>query len=200
MANRYSNSFSSRKPKNKRKSIEIKNSDFLPARHEFNSNKQELDLKRGREKAITFFSEGIKKSIHDTGLRFINYISDYNQEKKVSTTQRFSENMDLIKEEITQVGYNERALSILSLYVQDEITNLPGIVKSDIKTSLGQQDGIRVYWYLDLDIDKLVIICLDPQHLVIPSDHDGKGKVDVMYETFDKTLNSKRHCISSYFS
>lgn len=199
MAKRYSSHFGSRKKK-KGKPIEIKNEDFLPTRQEFSANKQALDLKRGKEKDVTFFDESIKKSISDTGLRFINYISDSNQEDKVLTIDRFSRDLSLIKEEINPVDYDKRALSILSLYLEDKLVEVKGIMKSDIKTSLGQQDGIRVYWHLNPQSDELVIICIDPHHLVIPSTHKGKDKNSMMYDTFDATLNSKRHCISRYFN
>lgn len=186
-------------PKKKRKPIEIKNADFLPTRSEFNSSKQLSDLKKAKEKEIVFYSEDVKKSKYDTGLRFINYISDSKQTDKINGIEKFASNLDLLKKEVTNLDYDERALSVLSLYLGDKITEIAGIVKSDIKTSLNQQDGIRVYWYLDLGKDKLVIICLDPQHLVIPSTHNGKDKETMMHETFNETLNSKKHCISKYF-
>lgn len=69
-------------------------------------------------------------------------------------------------------------------------------MKSDIREVLGNQEGLRVYWYYDLNDEKIKIVCVDPQHLVLPSKHKGKSKDEMMFDTFNQTINSKKHCIS----
>ena len=51
-----------------------------------------------------------------------------------------------------------------------------GLMKRDIKSLLDLQEGLRVYWYYDLEDKEIKIVCIDPQHLVLPSKHNGMSK------------------------
>lgn len=91
-------------------------------------------------------------------------------------------------------------LSVISLILDNKTDGIaPQLVKSDVRGTLNLQDGLRVYWYYDLTDDVIKIVRIDPQHLVLPSTHDGKPKDVVMLDTYNQTVNSKNHCISRYF-
>lgn len=187
---------------NKTKRPVIENKEFIPSRDEFNSKKMGFDLSKRKEKEITFFNESVIFSKTNSNLKFTNFISDYKQQNKINIIQKFSDNLSLVKDNITTLRYDSRMLSIFTLFLDEEtreISKENKLVKSDIRGPLGIQDALRVYWFYDLVDEKIKIICVDPQHLVIPSKHEGKTKEQMKNETFSKTVNSKKHCISKYF-
>lgn len=186
-----------------RKKIELVNEEFLPSREEFNSNKIEIDLKKGIDKEVVFYNDEVIYSKTNNNLKYTNYISDTKQQNKMNAMHNFSKNYALIKEntdDATNLEYNERMISILSLYLKENTESISSmLVKSDVRGSLGIQEGLRVYWYYDLNEEKIKIVCIDPQHLVLPSKHNGKNKDEMIHDTFNQTVNSKKHCISEYF-
>lgn len=186
-----------------RKKIKLVNEEFLPSREEFNSNKIEIDLKKGIDKEVVFYSEEVIFSKTNNKLKFTNYIADVKQQNKINAMHNFAKNYSLIKEntdDATNLEYNDRMISILSLYLKEKTESISSVlVKSDIREGLGIQEGLRVYWYYDLTDEKIKIVCIDPQHLVLPSRHKGKNKDEMMTVTFNQTINSKNHCISKYF-
>lgn len=82
-------------------------------------------------------------------------------------------------------------LSILSLYTQQDIRNIKGLMKTDIRGLLDVQEGLRVYWYYDLIDNEIKIVCIDPQHLVLPSQHGKMNKDKMMITTYQSVTNSK---------
>lgn len=187
---------------NKSKKIKLENENFIPTRDEFYSKQIDIDLNKRKEKEITFFNKSVIFSITNTNLKFTNYISESKQQNKINIMHNFSKNLSLLKNLITDVDYDDRMLSILTLYLKEEtkeISKNQKILKSDIRSILNTQDALRVYWFYDLSDDKIKIVCIDPQHLVLPSKHDGKTKDQMMRETFKETTNNKKHCISKYF-
>ncbi|RIN43257.1 hypothetical protein [Staphylococcus succinus] len=187
---------------NKSKKIKLENENFIPTRDEFYSKQIDFDLSKRKEKEITFFNKDVIFSIANTNLRFTNFISENKQQNKINIMSNFSENLSLLKNLITEVDYDDRMLSILTLYLKEEtkeISKKQKIVKSDIRGTLDTQDALRVYWFYDLSDDKIKVICIDPQHLVLPSRHNGKNKDQMIKQTFNETTNSKKHCISKYF-
>lgn len=187
---------------NKKKRVVIENKEFIPNRDEFNSNKIDFDLSKRKEKEIIFLNESIKSSKTNSNLKFTNFISDYKQQNKINIIQKFSDNLSLIKDRVTSLDYDSRMLSIFTLYLEDETREVIKenyLVKSDIRGPLETQDALRVYWFYDLVDENIKIICMDPQHLVLPSKHNGKTKEQMKNETFNETVNSKKHCISKYF-
>ncbi|EHJ06985.1 hypothetical protein [Staphylococcus simiae] len=182
--------------------IEIVNKDFLPTRNEFETDKVEMDLKNAEVKEVVFFNEEVKYSKQNNNLKFTNFISDDKQQKQINAITRFSENISIVKnntDEATNIRYNKRMLSILSLYTQQDIGNINGLMKTDIKGLLDVQEGLRVYWYYDMNDNDVKIVCVDPQHLVLPSRHGKMNKEEMMATTFNAVTNSKKHCISRYF-
>ncbi|HCA7533960.1 TPA: hypothetical protein K8100_002132, partial [Staphylococcus pseudintermedius] len=95
--------------------------------------------------------------------------------------------------------YDKRMLSILSLYTQHDIRKIKGLMKTDIRGVFDVQEGLRVYWYYDLNDKEIKIVCIDPQHLVLPSKHGKMNKDKMMITTYQAVTNSKKHCISRYF-
>ncbi|WHI58981.1 hypothetical protein PYH69_09455 [Mammaliicoccus lentus] len=187
---------------NKRKQVVIENKEFIPNRDEFNSNKIDFDLSKRKEKEIIFFNESVKSSITNSNLKFTNFISDHKQQNKINIIQKFSDDLTLIKDRVTSLEYDSRMLSIFTLYLEGETREIIKenyLVKSDIRGPLETQDALRVYWFYDLEDENIKIICMDPQHLVLPSKHNGKTKEQMKIETFNETVNSKKHCISKYF-
>lgn len=46
---------------------------------------------------------------------------------------------------------------------------------------------------------KTELLSIDPQHLVLPSQHGKMNKDKMMITTYQSVTNSKKHCISRYF-
>ncbi|MEB7801502.1 hypothetical protein NGC89_08575 [Staphylococcus xylosus] len=182
--------------------LRLENEDFIPTRDEFYSKQIDIDLNKRKEKEITFFNKSVIFSETNTILKFTNFISDTKQQSKINIIHNFSKNLSLLKERISTLDYDDRMLSILSLYLKEEtkeISKNQSLVKSDIRSMLDTQDALRVYWFYDLSDDKIKVVCIDPQHLVLPSKHNGKTKNQMIEQTFKETTNSKKHCISKYF-
>lgn len=195
-----SSRFNTKFSKKKKVSIDLVNKDFLPTREDFINNRVEIDLKKATPKKVTFFDEKVIYSITDNNLKFTNYISDARQQNKITAITSFAKDTSIIKESFNVLDYNQRMLSIVSLILDDKTDGIAQqLVKSDVRSNLDLQDGLRVYWYYDLSDEVIKIVCIDPQHLVLPSKHDGKPKDTVMIETYTQTVNSKKHCISRYF-
>lgn len=198
---RFNSDVTSKKNK-KNVHIEIVNKDFLPTRNEFEIDKVEIELKNAEVKEVVFFNEKVKYSKQNNSLKFTNYISDIKQQNQINAISRFSKDISIIKnnpDEATNINYDERMLSILSLYTQQDIRNIKGLMKTDIRGLLNVQEGIRVYWYYDMNDNEIKIVCVDPQHLVLPSKHGKMNKNRMMITTFNAVTNSKKHCISRYF-
>jgi len=182
--------------------LRLENEDFIPTRDEFYSKQIDIDLNKRKEKEITFFNKSVIFSETNTILKFTNFISDTKQQSKINIIHNFSKNLSLLKERISTLDYDDRMLSILSLYLKEEtkeISKNQSLVKSDIRSMLDTQDALRVYWFYDLSDDKIKVVCIDPQHLVLPSKHNGKTKNQMIEQKFKETTNSKKHCISKYF-
>ncbi len=195
-----SSRFNPKFSKRKKVSIDLVNKDFLPTREDFINNRVEIDLKKATPKKVTFFDEKVRYSITDNNLKFTNYISDARQQNKITAITSFAKDTSIIKESFNALDYNQRMLSIVSLILDDKTDGIAQqLVKSDVRSNLDLQDGLRVYWYYDLSDEVIKIVCIDPQHLVLPSKHNGKPKDNVMIETYTQTVNSKKHCISRYF-
>ncbi|MBK3924220.1 hypothetical protein [Staphylococcus haemolyticus] len=198
---RFNSDVTSKKNK-KNVHVEIVNKDFLPTRNEFEIDKVEIELKNAEVKEVVFFNEKVKYSKQNNNLKFTNYISDIKQQNQINAISRFSKDISIIKnnpDEATNINYDERMLSILSLYTQQDIRNIKGLMKTDIRGLLNVQEGIRVYWYYDMNDNEIKIVCVDPQHLVLPSKHGKMNKNRMMITTFNAVTNSKKHCISRYF-
>ena len=111
-----------------------------------------------------FFNEKVKYSKQNNNLKFTNYISDIKQQNQINAISRFSKDISIIKnnpDEATNINYDERMLSILSLYTQQDIRNIKGLMKTDIRGLLNVQEGIRVYWYYDMNDNEIKIVCVD---------------------------------------
>lgn len=180
--------------------IEIVNKDFLPTRNEFETDRIERQLKDSHDREIVFFNDSVIFSKQNTNLKFTNFISNDKQQYQINAISYFSRDISMIKSiEANTVNYNTRMLSIISLYLKKDVKKIVGLMKSDIKGLLDLQEGLRVYWYYDLEDKEIKIVCIDPQHLVLPSKHNGMSKKEMMIKTFNAVTNSKKHCISRYF-
>ena len=83
-----------------------------------------------------FFNEEVKYSKQNNDLKFTNFISDFTQQNQINAITHFSENISIVKnnpDEATNINYDERMLSILSLYTQQDIRNIKGLMKTDIR-------------------------------------------------------------------
>lgn len=196
---RFNSNVTSKKRK-KNVHIEIVNKDFLPTRNEFKIDRVEKQLKDSLDSEIVFFNDSIIFSKQNTNLKFTNFISNEKQQYQINAISHFSSDISMIKSiEANTVNYNERMLSIISLYLKEDVQKIMGLMKRDIKSLLDLQEGLRVYWYYDLEDKEIKIVCIDPQHLVLPSKHNGMSKEEMMIKTFNAVTNSKKHCISQYF-
>ena len=198
---RFNSNVTSKKRK-KNVHVEIVNKDFLPTRNEFETDKVEIELRNAEVKEVVFFNEEVKYSKQNNDLKFTNFISDFTQQNQINAITHLSENISIVKnnpDEATNINYDERMLSILSLYTQQDIRNIKGLMKTDIRGLLDVQEGLRVYWYYDLIDNEIKIVCIDPQHLVLPSQHGKMNKDKMMITTYQSVTNSKKHCISRYF-
>lgn len=196
---RFNHNVTSKKRK-KNVHLEIVNKDFLPTRNEFETDRVEKQLKNSHDSEIVFFNDNVRFSTQNTKLKFTNFISNAKQQYQINAISHFSSDISVLKSvEANMVNYNERMLSILSLYLKEDVQRIVGLMKSDIKGPLDLQEGLRVYWYYDLEDKKIKIVCIDPQHLVLPSKHNGISKDEMMIKTFYAVTNSKKHCISQYF-
>ncbi len=190
------------KKRKKNVHVEIVNKDFLPTRNEFETNKVEIELRNAEVKKVVFFNEEVKYSKQNNNLKFTNFISDFKQQNQINAITRFSENISIVKinpDEAMNINYDKRMLSILSLYTQHDIRKIKGLMKTDIRGVFDVQEGLRVYWYYDLNDKEIKIVCIDPQHLVLPSKHGKMNKDKMMITTYQAVTNSKKHCISRYF-
>ncbi|EGQ3970049.1 hypothetical protein GH128_01190 [Staphylococcus pseudintermedius] len=190
------------KKRKKNVHVEIVNKDFLPTRNEFETNKVEIELRNAEVKEVVFFNEEVKYSKQNNNLKFTNFISDFKQQNQINAITRFSENISIVKinpDEAMNINYDKRMLSILSLYTQHDIRKIKGLMKTDIRGVFDVQEGLRVYWYYDLNDKEIKIVCIDPQHLVLPSKHGKMNKDKMMITTYQAVTNSKKHCISRYF-
>ena len=196
---RFNHNVTSKKRK-KNVHLEIVNKDFLPTRNEFETDRVEKQLKNSHDSEIVFFNDNVRFSSQNTKLKFTNFISNAKQQYQINAISHFSSDISVLKSvEANMVNYNERMLSIISLYLKEDVQRIVGLMKSDIKGPLDLQEGLRVYWYYDLEDKKIKIVCIDPQHLVLPSKHNGMSKDEMMIKTFNAVTNSKKHCISQYF-
>ncbi len=195
--------FNSKFSKRKKITVNIINQEFLPTRTDFTNNRVEVDLKKATPKNVIFFDKKVIHSITNNNLKFTNFISDIKQQDKITAISNFAKDISIIKDNtdsVTSLSYDKRMLSVISLILDNKTDGIaPQLVKSDVRGTLNLQDGLRVYWYYDLTDDVIKIVCIDPQHLVLPSTHDGKPKDVVMLDTYNQTVNSKNHCISRYF-
>lgn len=133
-------------------------------------------------------------------MRFSNYLKSDGQSEKCTVIENLSKDLNIIRDGEKSVDYNERALAVLSLYTSSDLLNIEFVMKSDIYDSLGVKSAVRVYWIYEQNENVIKIVCIDPQHLVIPSDHDGKDKNIVWDNTWNDLNQSKIHSIEQYFS
>lgn len=197
--NRFSNKFSSKKKRTPKLNIEPYRN-FLPSRETFGSSNIPGDLRKGSKKDIIFYDEEVKKSVTNKDLRFSNYLKSDGQSEKCTVIENLSKDLNIIRDGEKSVDYNERALAVLSLYTSSDLLNIEFVMKSDIYDSLGVKSAVRVYWIYEQNENVIKIVCIDPQHLVIPSDHDGKDKNIVWDNTWNDLNQSKIHSIEQYFS
>ena len=115
---RFNSNVTSKKRK-KNVHIEIVNKDFLPTRNEFKIDRVEKQLKDSPDSEIVFFNDSIIFSKQNTNLKFTNFISNEKQQYQINAISHFSSDISMIKSiEANTVNYNERMLSIISLYLK----------------------------------------------------------------------------------
>lgn len=194
----FSSKFGSKKTKTPKFNIEPYRN-FLPPRENFGSKNVPEDLKKGSNKDIEFYNQEVKKSISDKNLRFSNYLKSDGQSEKCIVIEHLSKNLNIIRKAEKSVDYDERALAVLSLYTYSDMKDIEFVMKSDIYDTLEVKSVVRVYWVYELDKNIIKIVCIDPQHLVIPSSHDGKDKHTVWNNTWDDLHQNKLQSIEEYF-
>lgn len=197
--NRFSNKFGAKKKRTPKLNMEPYRN-FLPSRKNFGSSNMPEDLRKGSKKDIIFYNEEVKKSVTNKDLRFSNYLKSDGQSEKCTVIEYLSNNLNIIRKAEKSVDYNERALAVLSLYTYSDMKDIEFVMKSDIYDKLGVKSVVRVYWVYELDKNIIKIVCIDPQHLVIPSSHDGKDKNTVWNNTWNDLHQSKLHSIEEYFN
>jgi hypothetical protein len=148
---------------------------------------------------IDFLGNHIKKSTMSRDLMFTNYLSP---RTPVEITARISELFDdptiINNVRAGNVDLNEKILNCIKLY-HDEIDENEVVFKSQLADAFGNQSGVRVYAIVEVDKEELKaiynIVLIDPFHLVIPSQHDGRSKEQMERETFNNN-HQNRMCMS----
>ena len=125
---RFNSNVTSKKRK-KNVHIEIVNKDFLPTRNEFKIDRVEKQLKDSPDSEIVFFNDSIIFSKQNTNLKFTNFISNEKQQYQINAISHFSSDISMIKSiEANTVNYNERMLSIISLYLKEDVQKIMGLM------------------------------------------------------------------------
>jgi len=94
---------------------------------------------------------------------------------------------------------NTRITDILNLNLFDfdpKALKNDAIVKVDLRNEFNQQDGVRIFVFMDFKNKAYDIIMVDLFHLVIPSKHKKKDKHTVLNGTYQKNKRNDQ-CISS---
>jgi hypothetical protein len=154
---------------------------------------------------IEFYSREVKSSKRIPEHKFTNFIRrDTKSDIKVRIQDLVSDPL-LIADKVNQVNVsNEKIRSCINLYCDINADDEELIFKSDIQGLLQLQDGVRVYSKLELSFENdepnatYQIILIDPFHLVIPSELNGKPKDQVETEVYNVNAGNGI-CISTLF-
>lgn len=156
------------------------------------------------ESNIDFLDDNIKKSVLSEDNLFTNYLSE---NTPVSITGRIGELFDnptiINNIRVDTVNMTDKVKNCISLYNDISEEENPEVFKSQLLDPFGEQTGVRVYVVvLTVEIGKKAeykIVLIDPFHLVIPSEYDGRKKEIVERENFELNRNNTT-CMTEYMS
>ncbi|GIP60598.1 hypothetical protein [Paenibacillus woosongensis] len=151
---------------------------------------------------ISFLNDDVKKSnkLHD--YYFTNFISSKTEQSiKTCIYDIYSDPNVVDTPNASEVTINKKIQECLKLYLpQVPVGAL--IIKSNLIDGLGAPKPFRVFSIMEFQhnppkaISKIVLI--DPFHLVIPSQHNGKQKRTVESEVYKSNMNN-HICMYDYF-
>lgn len=175
------------------------NPKFLPNRKFSQSNDDRF--KPTQPKEVRFFNREVTKSKRCEKLKFTNFLSNSPGTEVYRLESLVYDVSVLNNMRTSSVRFNNKRITdILNLNLIDfnpRALNDDSIVKVDLRNEFNQQDGVRIYVYMDTKNGAYDIIMIDLFHLVIPSKHKKKNKHTVLNETYKINQHNKQ-CISSF--
>lgn len=173
------------------------------------SERHQVKFKPHENKDVKFYNGQTIKSMYDKELKFTNYYSNKTKSEVLQRVEELSEDLSIVRNfSPNTIDFNKKRIErIIKLYINDfDSSDLEEdkVMKVTLGDSLGQQDGVRLYFLLNTKLDAYEILLIDLFHLVIPSDlKDRKGKIikqdKVLNSTFSDNQNNQI-CISDYFN
>lgn len=157
-------------------------------------------FKPAEPKEVRFFNREVTRSKQSEKLKFTNFLSSSpgNEFYRLESLVNDVSVLNNMKTDTVNFN-NKRITDILNLNLFDfnpRALNDDSIVKVDLRNEFNQQDGVRIYVYMDTNSGAYDIIMVDLFHLVIPSKHKKKDKHTVLNETYRKNERNDQ-CISS---
>lgn len=151
---------------------------------------------------IEYYDESIKKSRKDEATLFTNYLSPSAKSSIKTTIYDIMSNPSLID---SPHGDVVRMTDKVKQCIESYIGTIPQnsrIIKSNLIDAVGNPKEVRVFSLMTFvdepefrAISKIVLI--DPFHLVIPSEHNGKKKEVVEREAFQQNKENSL-CMLDY--
>lgn len=165
-----------------------------------------IDTTKEPRVSFQLFSDESQKSKNYPSQHFTNYIGKLTDQTNVNRVlELFKDLSSLQRKELTTVRLDPRIISILKLYNYEEIDDIveTNVVKADIKDSLSNQNGIRVFLTFEHKenngewIIHTKVILVDLYHLVIPSKFKGMSAIKAKEHIYNLHRNNKQ-CLSEY--
>jgi hypothetical protein len=188
------------------KSLKPQN-DLLERKKRSFSERHQDKFKPEKKKEVKFYNEQTIKSVHNKDLKFTNFFSGKTKCNVLQRLYELSKDLSVIRSlSPTTVNFNRKRIAqIIKLYIDDfdpKDLEEDKVMKVTLEDSLGQQDGVRLYFLLNKTFDAYEIILIDLFHLVIPSKHRKKGRMidreSMLNITYNQNKNNNK-CISCYF-